>query len=185
MQRGLLYFLLFLPLTVLLCCTQEKAKDNKILCRINGYDLLVEDFQLQLAEELEFDREFKLTNKAKQAFLEELIRKELFIQESKKLKLDRKEKFVRAIERYWEATLIRNLMDLKCEEISKRISVSEEEINSRYTEMKKSENLLPPLTEIHDQIRDGIKEEKKTRTLEKWGNDLRSNAIVEIKQDLL
>lgn len=150
-----------------------------------GYNLLVEDFQLQLAEELELDSEFKLTNKAKQAFLEELIRKELFIQEAKKLKLDRKENFVRAIERYWEATLIRNLMDLKCDEINKRISVSEEEIDSRYTAMKKLEDRLPPLAEIRDQVRDGIKEERKTRTLEEWVDELRSKAIVEIKQDLL
>lgn len=185
MKRGLLYFLLFHLLTGLPCCTQEKVEDKKILCRINEYDLPVEDFQLQLAEELELDREFKLTNKAKQNFLEELIRKELFIQEAKKQKLDRKEKFVRAIERYWESTLIRNLMDLKCEEISKRTSVSEEEIDSRYTEMKKLNDSLPPLAEIHDQLRDGIKEEKKTRSLERWINDLRSKAIVEIKQDLL
>ncbi len=185
MKRGLLYLLLFSLLAGLLCCTQEKAEDKKILCRINGYNLPVKDFQLQLAEELELDSEFKLTNKAKQDFLEELIRKELFIQEARKLKLDRKDKFVSAIERYWESTLIRDLMDLKCEEINKRITVSEEEIDSRYTEMKKLDNGLPPLAEIHDQVRDGIKEEKKTRTLEKWADDLRSKAIVEIKQDLL
>ncbi len=185
MKRSLFYFLLFPLLTVLLCCIQEESEDKKILCSINEYNLLVEDFQLQLAEELELDREFKLTNKAKQIFLEELIKKELLIQEARKQKLDRKEIFVRSIERYWESTLIRNLMDLKCEEISKRVSVSEEEINSTYTEMKKEDDSLPPLLEIHNQLRDGIKEEKKTRALEKWIDDLRSKAIVEIKQDLL
>ncbi len=185
MKRGLLYFLLLLLITGLLCCTQETPEEKKILCRINEYDLIVDDFQLQLAEELELDSEFKLTNKAKQAFLEELIRKELFIQEAKKLKLDRKDKFVRAIERYWESTLIRNLMDSKCEEISKRITVSEEDIVSRYTEMKQLNDSLPPFEEIHEQLKDGIKEEKKTQTLEKWIEDLRSKAIVEIKQDLL
>jgi len=185
MKRGLLYVLLFFLITGLLCCTQDKAEDKKILCRINEYNLLVEDFQLQLAEELELDSEFKLTNKAKQNFLEELIGKELLIQKATKLKLDRKEKFVRAIERYWESTLIRDLMELKCEEISKRISVSEEEIDSRYKEMIKLGDPLPPLAEIRDQIRVGIKDEKKTRALEQWTNDLRSDAIVEIKQDLL
>jgi len=50
---------------------------------------------------LNLDREFKLTQKAKKDFLDQLIVKEVMIQEAKKRNLDRKEKFVRAIERYW------------------------------------------------------------------------------------
>ncbi|HUV60070.1 MAG TPA: hypothetical protein VMW09_08155 [Desulfatiglandales bacterium] len=41
-----------------------------------------------------------MTKEAKKKFLEELIRKELLIQEAKRFNLDKKEKSVRAIERY-------------------------------------------------------------------------------------
>ena len=102
-----------------------------------------------------------------------------------KLKLDRKEKFVRAIERYWESTLIRDLMELKGEEISKRTYVSEEEIMAHYKKMKKFDGTLSPLSELQNQITKELREEKKTRMLEEWINDLRTKASIEIDQDLL
>ena len=120
MNKSLLYSLLFFLSLSLFCCSREKAEEGKILSRINDYNLTLDEFQYQLAAELELDKDFKLTNEAKKEFLEQLIRKELLIQEAKKLKLDRKDKFVRAIERYWESTLIRDLMDLKCQEIAKK-----------------------------------------------------------------
>ena len=185
MKRASFYLFAFPLLMGLLCCAQEKAEEQKILCRINGYGLPLAEFQTQLAEELEMDQDFKLTQQAKQQFLESLIRKELLIQEAKKRKLDRKEKFIRAIERYWESTLIRDLMDLKCEEINKRISISEEEIDARYREMKSMDDSLPNREKIVDRIRKALTEEKRTAALEQWINDLRKDATIEIKQDLL
>ncbi len=185
MRRTSFYLFGFPLLMVFLCCAQETAEKQKILCRVNDYKLPVNDFQVQLSEELEMDPDFKLTQQAKQQFLEGLIRKELLIQEAKKRKLDRKEKFERAIERYWESTLIRDLMDLKCEEINKRTPISEEEINARYKDMKSTDASLPARKEMYDQIKEELKEEKMTAALEGWVNDLRKNATIEINHDLL
>ena len=185
MKKGLYYLIVFFPLFILSSCLNDKTEEGEILCRINGYNLPVDDFRRQLAEDLELNRDFKLTQKAKQQFLEELIRKELLIQEAKKLNLDRKDKFIRAIERYWESTLIRDLMELKGEEISKRTYVLEEEIKARYQKMKKLDDTLSPLSEMQGQITEELREEKKTRMLEEWINDLRTKASVEIDQDLL
>ena len=185
MKKSPVYLLAFLCIISLLCCTQDKAEKKRILCRINAYDLPLDEFQLQLTEELELDHDFKLTREAKHKFLEELIRKELLIQEAKRLKLDRREKFVRAIERHWESTLIRDLMDLKCDEISKKIYVSEEEIQGRYGEMKNRDEHLPSLGDIRGQIKEELKQEKQTLMLEQWASDLRERATIEIDQDLL
>ena len=169
----------------LFCCSQEKPEETEILSRINDYNLTLDEFQYELTAELELDKDFKLTEEAKRKFLEELIRKELLIQEAKKLKLDRKDKFVRTIERYWESTLIRDLIDLKSREIEKKAYVSQKEIETRYKEMKKSEEKLPPLKEIDEQIGKELKEKKKTTMLEEWISDLRKNAKVEIYEELL
>lgn len=131
------------------------------------------------------NKDFKLTKEAKKQFLEELIRKELLIQEAKKLKLDRRDKFVRAIERYWESTLIRDMIELKGREFSKRSYVSQDEIEARYREMTKSAEDVAPLNEIQEKIIKELKEEKHTRMLEEWINDLRKNAKIEISEDLL
>jgi len=169
----------------LFCCSQEKPEETKILSRINDYNLTLDEFEYELAAELELDKDFKLTYEAKKEFLEQLIRKELLIQEAKKLKLDRKDKFVRAIERYWESTLIRDVIDLKSREIGKKAYVSQEEIEIRYKEMKESEEEIPPLKEIQEQISKELKEKKKTRMLEQWISNLRKNAKIEIAEELL
>jgi uncharacterized membrane protein YfhO len=186
MKRGALFPFIILMSMVLLGCAKDNAKEDKILCTINGYNMPLSEFQRQLAEEVEFDRDFKLTQEAKKAFLEELIKKEILIQEAKKLKLDRREKFIRAIERYWESTLIRDLMELKYDDINSRVYVSEEEIEAWYNEMKQSEGKnLKRLNELKEEIRAQVREEKKTRMVEEWISSLRKASNIEIKEDLL
>lgn len=183
-KRPLCLFFLFLSLS-LLGCSQEPPRSGKILARINDYNLTLDEFQRQLAADMEWDKDFKLTKEAKRDFLEELIRKEVLIQEAKRLNLDRKEKFVRAIERYWESTLIRNLMDLEGKEIDRKTYLSQEEILAHYKTMKESGEALPPLSHIEDKITRELREEKKSRMLKEWVNDLREKAKIEIDQELL
>ena len=180
------YYLLWLLLSAgLFCCSQDRTEESELLCRVNEYNLMVSDFQRQLTGELELEKDFKLTHEAKRDFLEGLIRKELLIQEAKKLNLDRKEKFIRAIERYWESTLIRDLMDLEGKEIDEKIFVSQEEIEERYKEMKAAEEERLPLKEIQGRISNELKEKKKTRMLKEWISDLSKHAKIEVDNELL
>lgn len=185
MKKASFCWLLFCLSLSLFCCSQEKPEETKTLARINNYNLTLDEFEYQLAAELELDKDFKLTREAKKEFLEQLIRKELLIQEAKKLRLDRKDKFIRTIERYWESTLIRDVIELKSKEIEKKAYVSEDEIEIRYKEMKESGNKLLPLQEIRDKIGKELKDKKKTRMLEKWISDLRKKAEIEIAEELL
>ena len=184
MKKRFLCLLFFLSLN-LFCCSQDHSEEGRILAKVNDYHLTLEEFQRQLAAELELDRDYKLTREAKKEFLEGLIRKELLIQEAKRLELDRDEKFVRAIERYWESTLIRDLVEQKGKEIAQRTLVSQEEIEGYYKEMQKPEERLPPLKELKEKITEELKEKKKTRILKEWINELRTNAKIEINQKLL
>jgi len=185
MKKSFFYLLLLILFTQLFSCSQDQTKEGKILARINDYKLTIGEFQYQLAAEIELDEDFKLTEKAKREFLERLISKELLIQEAKKLKLDRKEKFVSAIERYWESTLIRDLMEIKGKEISQRVLVSREEVEAYYNDMKKTAKKIPPLTELQEEITRKLKEKKKTKMLMEWIDDLRKNANIKIDQDFL
>lgn len=185
MTKNLFYSCLLLLSLTLFCCSTQETEETKILARINDYNLTLDSFEYQLATELELDEDFKLTNQAKRNFLEEIMRKQLLIQEAKKLKLDTKDEFIRAIQRYWESTLIINLIDLKSQEINKKTYVSQEEIETRYKEMVKSAETPPPLKEIQETIKKELKEEKKTRILKEWIDDLRQNAKIEINEELL
>lgn len=185
MKKGFFFPLMFVLAFFLFCCAQEQTEKKEIVAKINDYELTLKEFDDQLAAELELDKDFKLTKEAKREFLEQLIRKELLIQEATKLELDRREKFIRAIERYWESTLIRDLVELKGKEFSQRTYVSQEEIEARYEELKKSEGELPLLQEIQKKIAEELKEQKKREKLTAWIIDLRRNAKIEIDSELL
>ena len=184
-KKSIYWLLLIILSSFLFCCSQDKVEDNKILAKINDYDLTLDEFQTQLAQEARFDKDFKVTKEAKKTFLDQLITKEILIQEAKRRNLDRKEKFIRAIERYWESTLIRDLMEMEQQKIEKRTVVSEEEIKMRYNEMKKSDTNLPQLDLIRQQISNKIMEDKRQRLLEEWSNQLKKRAKIEINEELL
>lgn len=169
----------------ILSCAQEEKKDKQVLARINDFVLTLDEFQVQLAEELEMDKDFKLTQEAKKDFLDRLVMKEVLIQEAKKQNLDSREKFIRAIERYWESTLIRDLMVMKGQEIEKRTVVSQEEIEQRYNKMKQLEPNQPPLESIRVNISKQTMEDKKNKMLKEWVEQLKQKAKIDINQKLL
>ena len=177
--------LLIVSLPLVSCSPEQKTEEDEIVARINDCPLTLSEYQNQLNSIVNLNEEYKLTREAREASLEELIRKELFIQEAKRLELDRTDKFIRTIERYWESTLIRNLMEIKGEEFTKRILVSEEEIEAAYNDMKKRGEGLQPLENMRDQITERISETKKTRMLEQWIEGLKKTARVEINEELL
>ncbi len=166
-------------------CADDRSDNQHVLARINDYELSLNEFDRQLSAAIEMDPELKLTDEAKKAFIEQLIRKELMIQEAMRLKLDREEKFVKTIERYWQSTLIRDLMLLKGEDINQTTYISQEEMEARYLKMKEEEETDLVLEKVKDQIIAELKDEKKTKKLQEWVNDLWKNATIEIDQELL
>ena len=185
MNKKLIHWVLIAVCCSILSCAQEKIEKKKTLAEINDYVLTLDEFQVQLAEELELDRDFKLTKKTKRDFLDQLITKEILIQEAKKRNLDRREKFIRAIERYWESTLIRDLMVMEGQGIEKRTVVSQEEIEMQYAKLKEQDENQPPLESIREEISKKIMEDKKSKLLAEWVNQLKQKAKIEINHDLL
>ena len=184
-MKKLLKYFLAMMLLISLGCSPKNTDKEEVLCRINDYTLPVADFQKQLAEELEFEKDFKLTQEAKREFLDNIIEKEILIQEAKKQGLDQKEKFMRAIERYWESTLIRDLMDLKNKEIAARTIVSEDEIKGRYQQLIPNDKTFSRLDEMRNTIRETLKEEKRAAVFHKWIVELKKKADIEINENLL
>lgn len=185
MKKGLLILLILSLSFLLLCCSQEQTVKKEALAKINDYVLTLKEFEDQLAAELEFDKDQKLTKKAKQEFLDQIIQKELLIQEAKKLQMDTRKKFIMTIERYWKSTLIRDLMESKGNEFSQRTYVSQEEIENRYEEIKKFDSELPPFEQIQNKIAKELKEKKKRKKLKEWVDSLRKNARIDINDELL
>jgi len=184
-SKIVLFLVLYLMTTLIFFGCGKTQPEGKVLAEINEYTLSLAEFEKQLAAEIEMDSEFKLTREAKENYLNQLIQKELLVQEAMKLELDRRDRFVKAIERYWQSTLIRDLIDLKSEEISTRTIISEEEIEERYNKMKTLDKDLSSLDVLQDRIRADLKEEKKTKLLEEWIETLKKSAKLKVNENLL
>ena len=162
------------------CSSDNEPAKNNVVASINNFQLTQEEFQKELVKEMEYTNTYKTTPEAKKEFLQRLIKKELFIQEAKKKGLDRKKEFTTAIERYWEATLIKHLMEEKNKEIMQTASVSDNKIRQRYKSLKAENNSILPFEAIEKDIAEELFETKKTAVLNQWIKSLYDDADIKI-----
>ena len=114
----------------------EKKRTEKVVAVINDYEMTVEDFNYESKEVLRNGKMFYDIPVTREDVLEALITKEILLQEAQKENLDKNKDFIRAIELYWEQTLLKNLLVEKAEQIAKKTVVYEDEINDYYNKMK-------------------------------------------------
>jgi hypothetical protein len=174
---------LILTLYILGCSSDTTVQDleNPVI-QVNDRIITLEEFTDQLKFSVYVDPELEFTDQGTREFIDYLIQKELMIQEAVKLQLDRKKTFVMTIQKYWESTLIRHLLDLKAEELKKQVSVTDDE-SARYYE----ENKLffdAPYDQVKDEITRVLTNDELEKLLEQWTNSLRDNADIDIHKDL-
>ncbi|MDD5634587.1 MAG: hypothetical protein PHW46_04845 [Candidatus Omnitrophica bacterium] len=101
----------------------EKVKQEDVIVKVNGYIVTSQDF----ASEMQYAPRDVYGKVDKNKILDLIIKKQVLIQEAQKQGLDRKPSFMRAIERYWQQTLIKELLDTE----TKRISLTEKDVAKR------------------------------------------------------
>ena len=94
-------------------CTKQQ-EDVDIVAKINNYSMTTED----LTDEMKYSAHSEDGKQDMDAILDLAIKKQILIQEAQKQGIDREKRFMQIIERYWEQTLIRELIEQKMEEIS-------------------------------------------------------------------
>jgi len=165
-------------------CSPDKVSEKKeIAIQVNSSKISLEEFNDLMKFEAYADPEMDLSDDTREQFIQYLIRKELLIQEAARLKLDTKKDFVRTIEKYWEATLIRNLLELKSADLKKKILITEDEIKAYYT--KNKGEFDQPLDQVKASIKDILESEKLEAKLEEWTRSLRDSADININQTLI
>ncbi len=139
-KRVLMIALAGAVLAVAGCGTRRDVPDDKVLAKINNYDLTVADFKyeggLTLANKYFSDD----PEKAKEDMLDELITKKVLMQEAQREGLDKEKAFMLEIEKYWEQALVKFLMKDKAAELRQAISVDDAEMAIEYKKMKRKIN---------------------------------------------
>jgi parvulin-like peptidyl-prolyl isomerase len=110
---------------------RSRPPESREMIRINDRIITTEEFEREYSEATSLYNQ----KKDRKEFIEDLITKELLLQEAKRRGLDLKPDFRRAIQNYYEQTLLKNLTQERMAEID--ITVTEEEIASYYENMGK------------------------------------------------
>lgn len=161
-------------------CTDDSGDIDDYLVRINDYTIGRDEVDGKLKIESELDSNFYPSSDSRTEFVKGLIQSQLLIQEAKKEKLDQREMFRQAIQRYWESTLIRDLLAEKGQQLRKTTVVSQEEIENYYRDNK---DLLPEGTpeELRPELVRQLEDKKVNARLAAWIEELQDKADVEIK----
>ena len=120
---------LALLLAILSACNDKPEASTKALAIINGKEITASEFDLRWSQLPEFARKTYAGQDGRKKFLEELITRELLLQESRKRGLDRDRALVERVERFKERSVLDNLMK---EEVDSRITVTLEEMKAYY-----------------------------------------------------
>ena len=165
------------------CGSASEPEQKDIVIQVNNSKISLEEFNDLMKFEAYADPEMDLTADTRSQFINYLVRKELLIQEAANLKLDSKRDFIRTIEKYWEATLIRNLLDLKAAELKKKVLITNDEIRAYY--MKNKEEFGQPYEAVQENIKKNLESRKLEAEIEAWTLGLKKSADITINDDLI
>ena len=164
---------------VLAGCNGTPAEKEKPLLKVNAYSIAGEEVDSRLKYETELNSNFYVSEDTRAEFISNLIQSQLLIQEAKKEKLDQREMFRQTIQRYWESTLIRDLLAEKGAQLRKTTVVSKEEVEAYYNANK--EFLREgTLDELQPELIKKIEDQKVGARLASWIEDLKAGAKIEI-----
>lgn len=179
-MRKIYAILIFGMVLMLTGCLDDSPRDNQFLVRVNNYKINSGDIDKLFKFEVETGWNFHTANATKADFVRNLVQTQLLIQEAKKRELDQSEIFRQTIQRYWESTLMRDLLAEKEEQLRKKTHVSEEELKEYY-----QNNKVVFKDKTFDKVRaellNLLEDQAVTAGLERWIKDLENAADIEIK----
>lgn len=133
-------------------CVKEPDK-NQIVAQINNYAVTIEDFKHEAG--------MSISGVSKDLTLQDIVTKELLLQEAQKMGLDKNKAFMKEIEDYWKQSLIKRLINIKGAEFLAAVKLTDAE------------------TKITGQDQDRLKMKKAQGLLELWINNLAKDAKIE------
>lgn len=163
------------------CSPGRDSGGNRVLAQINNYKMTAEDLRYEL-KNVPYDEIAELgSEKGKKDFIDRVVEKEILLQEAQREGLDREKDFMKSIESYWEQALLKLLLQRKAREISGSIHVYDNEIEEYY---KNSGETLP-FSKVKNDIEKIIRQEKETRAMNAWIDELKKKSQIKINKNLL
>lgn len=129
---------IFVALVLALFCGCSPRQNKEAVVKINNYSMSAED----LVNELNSFSSFERAGKTNEELVDEIIEKKLLLLEAQREGLDREAAFMKMVERFWEQSLLRAIVEKKMKEFSAGTKRSDEKtrgkINKKFEEWSDS-----------------------------------------------
>jgi hypothetical protein len=135
MVQRLILLLLLSTVFVFLACSQEK-QDRGAVVMVNKAPIYASELQREIADYARLNPAQKITDSVIEDRLNTLIEKKLMIQEGVKRGVTKDRHFMETIKKFWEQTLIRELLDAKGKEMFRGLYVTDDEVLKAYERMQ-------------------------------------------------
>ncbi|MFA6281071.1 MAG: hypothetical protein WCY05_01050 [Candidatus Omnitrophota bacterium] len=156
----------------------KKPDKSQVVAQVNNYQVTIDDFKE--------GARMTMPCASKEKILQDIIAKELLLEEAQKMNLDKDKKFMKEIENYWKQALTKRIIERKGNEFLAAAKVSDEEIKTEYKRMEQEAGAkLEPYEQVSGQLRDRLRVEKAQGILDSWINDLEKNANIKKYKDIL
>ncbi len=126
----------FFAAALLLTSCKGKQPAQKAVATVNDSPISLVELQKEVSSYSKLQPASRITSQSLEEHLRIMIEKKIMIQEAMKKGLAEDEKFVETIKKFWEQTLIRELINAKNKEWAERIYVTEDEIQKQYQRMQ-------------------------------------------------
>jgi peptidyl-prolyl cis-trans isomerase C len=122
---------------VLLCvlgCGRPVQPPEAVVARVNDYEVTADEFRRELAMSRGVIRNFPdiSPQELKDKVLDELIVRQLLLEEAQKLDIDKQPAFMREVEAYWRQALLKTLLARKTDEFLGGGKTLDEEVREAY-----------------------------------------------------
>jgi len=153
-----------------------------VLARVNDYEITQEEFELEFR-----DSRYAAagTPQAKKEFLENLINRKLMLQDAQARGLDKDPAFLKAIERFWEQSLLKIYLEQKIAEIVSAAAVDDKAVEAAYRKMSDAARAGRSYQKLYPQIKWELAKAREAELMNAWVAQLRQGAQIQVDEVLL
>ena len=167
----------FILIIILVLFKLRTTTPEDYLVKINNYTITPQEFNEEFLASAYAKSD---TLESRREFLDILIRRKLMVQDAEAMGLDKDKQFLKTIERFWEQSLLKIVMDKKAKQISGSITIPDIAVETAYHKLESEGKADRPYQDMYSQIKWSMTQEQETRAMNKWLNSLYNNAKIEI-----
>jgi len=167
--------------SILLCVCCGCEKKEKAAIKIGHISVTSQEFN-DAFEQGRFQGGVELSRKD---FLDYYITRKLILKEAEDMGLDNDPQILKALQLFWEQTLLKLALARKINEITVPIKIDENQVRATYEQNKDTEFSGKDLAQAQEEIKLRLFREKQQHSLQEWTQSLKKNKRIVADYKLL